>query len=586
MLRTHTCGQLRADHAGQTVTLCGWVHRRRDHGGLIFLDLRDRYGMTQVVLSPEKPEVFAQAEKVRPEWVLKVVGNVMKRREGAEREANPTGQVEVLVDDLQVLNESETPPFEIDQDKEVNEESRLEFRYLDLRRERMKTNLVLRHKLLQLTRKYFYDRDFLEIETPILIKGTPEGSREYLVPSRLYAGQFYVLPQSPQQLKQLTQVAGLDRYMQIARCFRDEDQRGDRQPEFTQMDLEMSFVKAEDIMTLNEEALISITRELRPDVTIQSTPFPRMTWHQAMSTYGSDKPDIRFDLSFTDVTELCRGSGFGIFSGTVENGGVVKAMRVPGGAAFSRKEMDELTEVAKVYGAKGLASIKVTEAGPEGVPVEKLGPDVTRKILDATRAEKGDILLFTADQFETACTSLGAVRTEVARRQNLADPTVFAYLWVTEFPMFERDSETGGLAAMHHPFTRPLDEDRALLKTAPEKARAEAYDVVLNGSEVGGGSIRIHERDLQREIFSILGITDEDAEKRFGHMLRAFRYGAPPHGGIAWGLDRLVMIFCNEPNIREVIAFPKDSKAKDLMLGAPSSMPEKQLKELHIRAVE
>lgn len=584
MLRTHTCGELRAEHAGQTIELCGWVHRRRDHGGLIFIDLRDRYGFTQIVISPEQKDIFAAAEKVRPEWVIHVTGTVSKRREGAEREDNPTGAIEVMVSAIEILNEADTPPFEIDVEKDANEELRLEFRYLDLRRERMQKNLLMRHKLVQMTRRYFYERDFMEIETPILIKGTPEGSREYLVPSRLYAGQFYVLPQSPQQLKQLTQVGGIDRYMQIARCFRDEDQRGDRQPEFTQMDLEMSFVRAEDIMALNEEAFIQITRELRPDIKILQTPFPRMTWHEAMGTYGSDKPDIRFDLKFTDVTELCRGSGFSVFAGTVDKGGVVKAMRVPGGTSFSRKDIDDLTETAKIHGAKGLAWIKVTD-GFEGVPVEKLGPDVTKKIADAIGAQKDDILLFAADTFEIACTSLGAVRTEIARRQNLADPGIFAFLWVTDFPMFERDPESGNLAAMHHPFTRPKNEDRHLLDTDPTKARAEAYDIVLNGSEIGGGSIRIHERDLQAKIFEILNITAEDAEQRFGHLLRAFRYGAPPHGGIAWGIDRLVMMFCNEPNIREVIAFPKDQKAKDLMLGAPSPMPEKQLKELHVKMI-
>lgn len=585
MLRTHTCGELRADHAGKDVTLCGWVHRRRDHGGLIFIDLRDRYGFTQVVIAPEKKDIFQAAEKIRPEWVIKVIGTVSKRREGAERTDNPTGGIELVVNELEILNEADTPPFEIDVDKDVNEELRLEFRYLDLRRERMQKNVMLRHKFLQLTRQFFYDRGFIEVETPILIKGTPEGSREYLVPSRIYPGQFYVLPQSPQQLKQLTQVGGLDRYMQIARCFRDEDQRGDRQPEFTQMDLEMSFVRAEDVMTLNEEALLHITRELRPDVKILNTPFPRMSWQEAMETYGSDKPDIRFELKFTDVSELCRGSGFGIFSGAVEKGGVVKALRVPGGASFTRKDIDELTEIAKVYGAKGLAWIKV-DNGFDGVPVSKLGDDVTKKIADAVKAENGDIILFTADEFEIACNSLGAVRTEIAKRQNLADPNVFAFLWVTDFPMFERDKETGDLAAMHHPFTRPLNEDKHFLDTDPTKARAEAYDVVLNGSEIGGGSVRIHERALQSKIFSILNISEADAEHRFGHMLRAFRYGAPPHGGIAWGIDRLVMLFCNEPNIREVIVFPKDQKAKDLMLGAPSTMPEKQLKELHVKITD
>jgi len=581
MMRSHTCGQLTAKDDSSAVTLCGWVHRRRDHGGLIFIDLRDRYGFTQIVIDPADKEVFAAGEKVRPEWVLKVDGTVRKRLPGAERPENPTGMIEVLVKKIEVLNEAATPPFEIDQEKEVNEELRLEFRYLDLRRERMQKNLVLRHKFLQMTRNFFYKRDFIEIETPILIKGTPEGSREYLVPSRLYPGNFYVLPQSPQQLKQLTQVGGLDRYMQIARCFRDEDQRGDRQPEFTQMDLEMSFGQAEDIMALTEEAFLESTKELRPDVKIQQVPFPRMTWHEAMHSYGSDKPDIRFDLKFEDVSELCKGCGFSVFADTVAKGGLVKMMRVPGGASMSRKEIDDLTELAKVHKAKGLAYIKVGDT-LEGVPVAKMGEETAKKMADMAKAEKGDMLFFAADTFEVAVTALGAVRTEVARRKNLADPNVFAYLWVTDFPMFEADDK-GNIGAVHHPFTRPKNEDRHLLKTDPLKARAEAYDIVLNGSEIGGGSIRIHEQDLQAEIFDILKIKKEDAQARFGHLLRAFTYGAPPHGGIAWGIDRIVMLFCNEPNIREVIAFPKDQKAKDLMLGAPSPMPKEQLTELGIK---
>ncbi|MBM3228149.1 aspartate--tRNA ligase [Candidatus Peribacteria bacterium] len=583
MLRTHTCGQLTKADVGSTITLCGWVHRRRDHGGLIFIDLRDRYGFTQIVFDPKDKELFAKAERVRPEWVLKVTGDVTKRLEGAAREDNPTGAIEVRVAEITVLNEAKTPPFEIDQDKGVAEELRLEYRYLDLRRERMRKNMVTRHSMIQRIRRFFYDRDFLEVETPILIKGTPEGSREYLVPSRLYHGQFYVLPQSPQQLKQLTMVAGLDRYMQIARCFRDEDQRGDRQPEFTQVDVEMSFCEPEDIMQLTEECLIELTREIRPDVRIAATPFPRFTYKEAMERYGSDKPDIRFDLCFTDVSALCKGCGFGVFHKAVEAGGVVKAMRVPGGAKFSRKDIDDLTETAKIYGAKGLAWIKVAADGYEGVPVDKLGMDMTKSIADAAGAQPGDILLFTADAFSVACTSLGAVRTALGNRLGLADPTLFAYCWVNEFPMFEKDAQTGAIAAVHHPFTRPLHEDRHLLDSAdPLQARAVAYDIVLNGSEIGGGSMRIHESDLQAQIFKILQIAPADAERRFSHLLRAFQYGAPPHGGIAWGVDRIVMLFCSEPNIREVIAYPKDQKAKDLMLGSPSAMPEEQIQELGI----
>ena len=586
MLRTHTCGELNAKADGKEVTLCGWVHRRRDHGGLIFIDLRDRYGFTQIVFNPENKESFAQAEKVRPEWVLKVDGKVRKRLDDAVREENPTGEIEVLVSKIDVLNESDTPPFEIDQEKEVGEEVRLQYRYLDLRRERMKENMLLRHKMLAFIRKFYDERDFIDIETPILIKGTPEGSREYLVPSRLYHGEFYVLPQSPQQLKQLTMIGGFDRYMQIARCFRDEDQRGDRQPEFTQVDVEMSFVEANDVMNVTEETFIAITKEFRSDVKIQETPFPRMTWEEAMNTYGSDKPDIRYELKFADVSELCKDCGFGIFADAVKNGGVVKVMSAPGGAEFSRKDIDDLTEVAKIYGAKGLAWIKMTDKGLEGVPVDKLGEDLAKKIADEAKAKKGDILLFAADTFITACESLGAVRIEIANRQKLADPKVYAYCWVTDFPMFETEKETGELVAMHHPFTRPRDEDLENMEKDPLSVKAEAYDIVLNGNEIAGGSVRIHESALQKRVFDILKITDEDAERRFGHMLRAFKYGAPPHGGIAWGLDRVIMLFTNEPNIREVIAFPKDQKAKDLMLGAPSVMPTAQLEELGVRIIE
>jgi len=583
MLRTHICSELTEAHLDTEVTLTGWVHRRRDHGGLIFIDLRDRYGLTQVVTDPELSDPAAHGifEKVRPEWVLQVTGTVRRRPEGQENDNMPTGAIEVLIQQVKVLNEAVTPPFEIDTDKEVNEEIRMEYRYLDLRRERMQKNLQLRHRVLQVTRKFFYDRDFLEIETPILIKGTPEGAREYLVPSRVHSGQFYVLPQSPQQLKQLSQVAGFDRYMQIARCFRDEDLRGDRQPEFTQMDLEMSFCTAEDIMQLNEEALTAIAKDVRPDVKMKFESWPRLTWHDAMNKYGSDKPDLRFEMAFVDITEECAGCGFGVFAGTVEAGGVVKVMHVPAGAVFSRKDIDQLTETAKIYGAKGLAWIKVTEDGSyEGVPVDKLGAELTIKIAEKVGAAAGDILLFAADQFEIACLSLGAVRSEVARRQDLTDENEFAFCWITDFPMFEMDDDFG-FQAMHHPFTRP--KDAAAFAENPKEALADAYDVALNGFEIGGGSMRIHEKELQKKVFDVLHISDADCESRFGHILKAFEYGVPPHGGIAWGLDRLVMLLAGEPNIREVIAFPKTHKAEDLMLGAPSSMPTKALDELSIQ---
>ncbi|MFH1012288.1 MAG: aspartate--tRNA ligase [Candidatus Peregrinibacteria bacterium] len=587
MHRTHTCGELTGKNDGQKVTLAGWVHRRRDHGGLIFIDLRDRYGLTQVVFDPEfHKDSWSIAEKVRPEYVLKVTGEVRKRIEGQENKTMVTGEIEVYINKIEILNESKTPPFEIDQEKDVNEELRLQYRYLDLRHDRLRNNMILRHQLIKEIRDFMDGQGFVEIETPILIKGTPEGSREYLVPSRLHPGKFYVLPQSPQQLKQLLMIAGFDRYFQIARCFRDEDQRGDRQPEFTQLDVEMSFVEEKDVMEVNERLLIHLTKKLMPHQKIQKTPFPVMTWKEAMERFGSDKPDIRFAMELVDVSEVVKDCGFKVFSGTVADSGVVKALRVPGIAKWSRRELDEMEEVAKAHGAKGLAYFVYGDEGIKSPILKFLGDEVAAKITKATGAKKGDIVFFSADQFTTACVSLGQVRLECGRKLGLLDDKVFAYCWVNEFPMFEKDKETGGLAAMHHPFTRPMDEDRELLDTKPENARAVAYDVVLNGSEIGGGSIRIHEHALQQQIFDILKITPKDAEIRFGHMLEAFKYGAPPHGGIAWGLDRLVMIFANEPNIREVIAFPKDQKAKDLTLGAPSVMPDKDVKEANIQILK
>jgi len=586
MLRTHTCGELNAKALKKRVTLCGWVHRRRDHGGLIFIDLRDHYGFTQIVFDPEDKKQFAQAEKVRPEWVLKVTGTVRKRMEGAERKENPTGEIEVLVSSVEVLNKSKTPPFEIDQEKEISEEVRLQYRFLDMRRPRMQRNMARRHEIVQLIREYFHRNDFIDVETPILVKGTPEGAREYLVPSRLYHGRFYVLPQSPQQLKQLLMVAGFDKYFQIPRCFRDEDQRGDRQPEFTQFEIEMSFVEQEDVLNVMEGCFIEVTEKVRPDRKIEKKPFPRLTYHEAMEMYGSDKPDLRFALPLTMVTELVQDCGFKVFSNTVEQGGIVSALRVPQGTKFSRKEIDDLEEVAKDHGAKGLAWIKISDKKCEGVPVDKLGDDLVKKIAKETKAEPGDIIFFAADEFEAALVPLGQVRLACAAKLKLIDESIWSYLWITDFPLFEKSKETGGLGAKHHPFTRPCEDDKGLLDSDPLAVRAVAYDLVLNGVEVGGGSIRIHERDLQKKVFDVLGISDEDATQRFGHMLDAFEYGAPPHGGIAMGLDRFCMLLCDEPNIREVIAFPKDQKAKDLMLGAPSAMPGKQIEELGIRVIE
>ncbi len=584
MLRTNTCQDLNLSHVGQEVTLCGWVNSRRDHGGLIFVDLRDRYGLTQIVSDPTaSAECHEIADKVRPEYVIQIKGVVRARPEGMRNEKLSTGDIEVLVKDFQILNKAKTPPFEIDQDKEVNEELRLKYRYLDIRRSRMKNNLLMRHRVIKMIRDLMDGKDFIEVETPILIKGTPEGSREYLVPSRLYPGTFFVLPQSPQQLKQLLMVAGMDRYFQIARCFRDEDQRGDRQPEFTQLDVEMSFVDANDIMEINEEVMITLVEKLVPHKKILQKPFPRMTWQEAMDTYGSDKPDIRFGLKIVDVSDLVKESEFKVFTDAIKAGGVVKALKVEGGAQFTRKEIDDFTEIAKVYKAKGLAYIQVTEEGAKSTLLKFFKDEEVRALLERVGAKAGDIVFFAADQYQTACEALGHVRLACGDRFKLRDPNIFAFCWIYDFPLFEWNADDQRLNSAHHPFTCPKEEDVGLLDTEPHKVRAKAYDLALNGSEVGGGSIRIHDPELQSKIFDILKISKEDAQSRFGHLLHAFEFGAPPHGGIAWGLDRLVMIFQDEPNIREVIAFPKDQKAKDLMLNAPSEMPTEQVAEMHIK---
>ncbi len=581
MYRTHTCNDLSEKNDGEKVTLCGWVNRRRDHGGVIFVDLRDRYGFTQIVSDPiNYAEAHTVLADVRSEFVLQVEGTVKARPDGQTNKNTATGGIELLVTSVKVLNSAKTPPFEIDQEKEVNEETRLKYRYLDLRRDRMKGNILLRYKIIKFIRDYLDKQGFVEVETPILIKGTPEGSREYLVPSRLYPGTFYVLPQSPQQLKQLLMVAGFDRYFQIARCFRDEDQRGDRQPEFTQLDMEMSFIDMDDIMKINEELLIEVTKNFAPTKKIKQIPFPVMTYHEAMNNYGSDKPDTRFDMMLKDVSDVVKNCEFGVFKSAVEAGGVVKALTVTGGSKFTRKEIDDLTELAKVYKAKGLAYITL-EGGELKSPIAKfLKDEELKKIVEICEAKDGDIIFFTADRFEIACEALGHVRLAVGKKLGLMDENLFAFCWVKDFPMFEMDEESGRLNAVHHPFTSAKD-----IKDLdhPETALAKAYDVALNGSEIAGGSIRIHDSELQKKTFDIMRISDEDAQRRFGHLLEAFQYGAPPHGGIAWGLDRIVMIFANEPNIREVIAFPKDSKAKDLMLGAPSEMPDEQLTELSIK---
>ncbi|MFH0837824.1 MAG: aspartate--tRNA ligase [Patescibacteria group bacterium] len=586
MYRSHTCTELTAKNAGEKVILSGWVHRRRDHGGIIFIDLRDRYGLTQIVFDPEFDQAALKvADGVRPEYVLKVSGEVRKRIEGQNNPNMETGEIEVYINEIEILNDAKTPPFEIDVEKAVNEELRLKYRYLDLRHERLRKNIILRHKMVKMIRDFMDKEGFLEIETPILIKGTPEGSREYLVPSRLYPGKFFVLPQSPQQLKQLLMIAGFDKYFQMARCFRDEDQRGDRQPEFTQLDVEMSFVEEKDVMDITEKLFIKLTEKLAPHKKIQKKPFPTLTWKQAMERYGSDKPDISFGMEMVDISDIVRESGFGVFKNAVVSGGVVKALKAEGIADWPRSDLDKMEEVAKVHGAKGLAYFVYRENEIKSPIIKFLSEKEITEITKKTGAKKGEIVLFGADSFVTACESLGQVRLACADKLKLRNPDVFAYVWINEFPLFERDKATGEIGAVHHPFTRPMTEDLCLLDKEPEKARSVAYDIVLNGVEVGGGSIRIHEQKLQQKVFDILKITPEDAEIRFGHMLEAFSYGAPPHGGIAPGLDRLVMLFAGEPNIREVIAFPKDQKAKDLTLGAPSVMPEKDVIEANIKII-
>lgn len=587
MYRTHTCGELRKSDDGKSVVLSGWVKRRRDHGDLIFINLRDRYGETQLVVDPSNnKEAHISAENVRSEFVLRIEGVVRARPDGQANKEMETGGVEILVNKLEVLNHAKTTPFEIDSQIDAGEEIRLRYRYLDLRRDRMKRNMIFRHKLIKKVRDFMDEMDFVEIETPMLMKGTPEGSREYIVPARLYPGTFYVLPQSPQQLKQLLMVAGMDKYFQIARCFRDEDTRGDRQPEFTQLDMEMSFATEEDVISVNEEMLKKIFKELVPHKELMFDPFPRFTWNEAMSTYGSDKPDLRFEMEMKDVSDLVSNSEFQVFTQAVTDGGVVKALRVPGVAEeFTRKTIDELTEIAKIYGAKGLAYLKMMADGPAGPIAKFLSEDEVEAIIKRTEAEKGDVIFFTADKFETACNSLGHVRLACGEKLGLMGKDKLACCWVVDFPLFEYDEEEGRYAASHHPFTSPKDEHVELLETDPGKVLSKAYDVALNGSEIGGGSIRIHSPIVQEKIFKALGVPEDQIKLRFGHMLEAFEYGAPPHGGIAWGLDRLIMILCDEPNIREVIAFPKDSKAKDLMTGAPSELPDDTVKEMNIKCV-
>ncbi len=584
MLRTHTCGEIRIGDVGKTVTLAGWVHRWRDHGGLTFLDLRDRYGITQVVFDPSvSAEAHAIGSRARSEYVLQVTGTVQKRVKPNPNLA--TGEVEVLATHAVLLNEAKTPPFYITEDREGDEAARLRYRYLDLRRERMKRNIILRHRVVKFIRDYLDARGFVEIETPILIKSTPEGARDYVVPSRLYPGKFYALPQSPQQLKQLLMVAGFDRYFQIARCFRDEDQRADRQPEFTQLDLEMSFVEQQDILDTIESLYTDLVRTVTPEWKIIS-PFPRLTYDEAMARYGTDKPDLRFGLPLTDLSDLAAKSQFRVFQETLAAGGAVKGIRAPGCADFTRKEIDDWTERAKALGAKGLVAIARTAEGYKGGPAKFFAPEELDAFAARLEVGEGDMMFIVADDAHRANTVLGALRVELGRALNLADPHLLAFCWVVDFPLVEWNEEEGRWDAVHHPFTMPKQTDLPLLDTDPAKVRADCYDLVCNGYELASGSIRIHRRDIQEKVFALLNYSKEEAAARFGHMLEAFEYGAPPHGGIAPGVDRLVMLLAGEQSMSEVIAFPKNSRAIDLMTGAPSEITEQQLRELHLRIVD
>ncbi|HEY4441601.1 MAG TPA: aspartate--tRNA ligase [Candidatus Elarobacter sp.] len=582
------CGALTAADVGRTVELDGWVHRRRDHGGLIFIDLRDWTGLTQLVFNPEanatQADVFRVAEKLRGEFVVEVRGRVQRRPDGTENPRLPTGEIEVAVERLVILNESETPPFVVAADEEPDENVRLRYRYLDLRRPRMQRNLRVRHRVIKTMRDYFDEQGFLDVETPTLIKSTPEGARDYLVPSRIHRGTFYALPQSPQILKQILMIGGIGKYMQIARCFRDEDPRADRQPEFTQVDVEMTFVDQPQVMSVMEGCIRTVWERVL-DVALPD-PLPRLTYADAMRDYGSDKPDLRFGLKLVDVDELFRGGGFSLFAQLAESdANRIVAVRYPGGASLSRRDFDALTEIAKQFGAKGLAYITLAPDGIKGSIGRFVDDALAPKLRAATGAEDGDALLFVGDARATASDVAGRLRLEVGDRLGLRDPNVFAFCWVSGFPLFEKDPETGEITFSHHPFTSPEPGQEALFDTDPLAITARHYDLVCNGYELGSGSIRNHIAEFQRKVFLRLGLSDEQIEDRFGFFMEALRYGAPPHGGMALGIDRIVMLATREPSIRDVIAFPKNQAFRDVMMDAPSTVPPQSLKELGIAIV-
>ena len=575
--RTHTCGELRKEHSNQDVTLMGWVDRRRDHGGLIFIDLRDRYGITQVRIDPASP-AYEEAKKLRSEFVVAFKGKVESRPEGMVNPKLATGEIELVAQDIQVLNTAKTPPFQISGDVTASEDLRLKYRYLDLRRPEMQNNILLRHRMSQEVRKYFSAQQFVEIETPFLMKSTPEGARDFLVPSRVWKGRFFALPQSPQTYKQLLMVAGFDRYFQIVRCFRDEDLRADRQPEFTQIDVEMSFVDEEDIFAVVEGLMATLMKEILGKEI--STPFQRLPYDVAMSRFGSDKPDLRFGLEIEDVTAFVAESDFKVFSETARTGKMVAGICAPGCAKYSRKEIDTLTEWVKSHGAKGLVSIKIKE-GDWDSPLSKFVKDQVRKlIISKFGARDGDMLFFVADEKDVALTTLGDLRVEIARRENLIDADQYNLLWVVDFPLFEYSEEEKRYVARHHPFTSPRPEDVDKLLTKPGEVKARAYDLILNGNEIAGGSIRIYNSEQQAKMFKALGISEQEAQDKFGFLLEALTYGAPPHGGIAFGFDRMVMLFAGCQSIRDVIAFPKTASAMSLMDGSPSTVKKEQLDEL------